>query len=176
MFWLLTADPQAVSAEAAFVDFSRPACEAFKAHGVRRVVRVSALGRGWLRDTGYVSASLRMDDLIASTGVSYRALTCPSLMANLLRQIDPIKNQGLFFAPTSADLKAPKCSARAVAAELLLDRSWSGVAEVPVLGSEPLSSDDMARIMSDFFGPAASRDRPNISGPPWGVARAARSC
>ena len=63
VIWLLSADPQAPSAQAAFVDFTRPACYAFKAHHIKHVVGVYALGRDWPRDTGYVSASLAMDDL-----------------------------------------------------------------------------------------------------------------
>jgi hypothetical protein len=64
------------------VDFTRPACDAFKRHEVKRVVGVSALGRGVAGNAGLVSGSLAMDDLIASTGVSYRALTMPSFMAH----------------------------------------------------------------------------------------------
>src|SRR5690349_9805096 len=44
VFWLVPPDPQAASVEAAYVDFSRPACEAFKSQGVKRVVGISALG------------------------------------------------------------------------------------------------------------------------------------
>jgi hypothetical protein len=43
-----------------------------------------------------------MDDLIASTGVSYRAVTNPSFMDNLLRQVESIKNKGAFFLPNSS--------------------------------------------------------------------------
>ena len=46
VFWLAPPDPRAESAEAAFVNFTRPAAEAFKRHGVRRVVGITALGRG----------------------------------------------------------------------------------------------------------------------------------
>jgi len=105
VFWLVPADPRAESAEAAYVDFSRPACAAFQSQGVKRVVGVSALGRGVLEDAGLASASLKMDDLIASTGVSYRALTMPSFMDNILWQVDPIKNQGMFFSPIDGDLR-----------------------------------------------------------------------
>jgi nucleoside-diphosphate-sugar epimerase len=45
-FWLAPPDPRAESVEAAYVDFTRPAAEAFKRHAVRRVVGVSAIGRG----------------------------------------------------------------------------------------------------------------------------------
>src|SRR6266704_215519 len=157
VFWLVPPDPHAESVEAAYVDFSRPACEAFRSQGVKRVVGVAARGRGtpWAAHAGLVTASLAMDDLIASTAVSYRALTNPSFMDNLLRQVESIKNQGLFSLPISEDLKQPGCATRdlaAVAARLLLDHSWNGVASHPVLGPEDLSCHDMARIMSEVLG------------------------
>jgi uncharacterized protein YbjT (DUF2867 family) len=155
VFWLLPPNPRAASVEAAFLEFSRPACDAFPRHGVERVVGVSAIGRGVTDNAGLVTASLAMDDLIASTGVSYRALTMPSFMDNLLRQVEPIRNRGVFFDMVSGDRKAPTCAIRdiaAAAARLLLDESWSGVGSVPVLGPEDLSLDEMARIMSEVLG------------------------
>lgn len=157
VFWLVPPDPKAESVEAAYVDFTRPACAAFRSRGVKRVVGVSALGRGtaMARNAGLVTASLAMDDLIASTGVSYRALTMPSFMDNLLRQVEAIKNQGMFFSPMSGDRKLPTCATRdiaAAAARLLLDPSWSGRDHVAVLGPEDLSFNDMAQIMSEVLG------------------------
>ena len=155
VFWLVPPDFHAESVEAAYVDFTQPACDALQSQGVRRVVGVSALGRGRPRNAGLVSASLAMDDLIASTGVSYRALTMPSFMDNILRQVEPIKNQGMFFSPLSGDRKLPTCATRdiaVVAAKLLLDSSWSGQDSVPVLGPEDLSLNDMAQIMSEVLG------------------------
>src|SRR5690349_16856039 len=38
VFWVVPPDHHAVSVEAAYVDFSRPACEAFKNQRVKRVV------------------------------------------------------------------------------------------------------------------------------------------
>ena len=46
VFWLVPPDPHAKSVEAAYVDFTRPACDAIRSVGVRRVVGISALGRG----------------------------------------------------------------------------------------------------------------------------------
>jgi uncharacterized protein YbjT (DUF2867 family) len=155
IFWLVPPDPRAESVDAAYVDFSQPAVNAIVRHGVERVVSISALGRGVPLNAGYVSASLAMDDLIASTGVNFRALTMPSFMDNILRQVGSIKSQGRFFSPISGDRKFPSCATRdiaAVAANLLLDHSWSGQDSVPVLGPEDLSFNDMARIMSDSLG------------------------
>jgi uncharacterized protein YbjT (DUF2867 family) len=155
VFWLVPPDPHAESVEAAFVDFTRPACEAFVGQGIKRVVGVTALGRGVTGNAGYVTASLAMDDLIASTGVSYRALTMPSFMDNILRQVEAIRSQGMFFSPIAGDRKLPTCATRdvaAIAAKLLIDDSWSGQDTVPVLGPEDLSNDDMAQIMSEVLG------------------------
>jgi len=157
VFWLVPPDPRASSVQAAYVDFSRPACAAFKQQGVKRVVGISALGRGtpWAKTAGLVTASHKMDDLIAGSGVSYRAVTNPSFMDNLLRQIEPIKTQGVFSLPIDGDLRQPSACTRdiaATAARLLLDRAWTGVASVPVLGPEDLSYNDMAGIMSEVLG------------------------
>jgi uncharacterized protein YbjT (DUF2867 family) len=157
VFWLSPPDPQADSVEAAYAGFTRPACDAFKRHEVGRVVGISALGRGTpaAGHAGLVTASLAMDDLIAASGVSYRALIMPSFMENLLNQVQAIKTQGMFFLPVAGDRKLPSCATRdvaAVAARLLLDDSWSGVGSVPVLGPEDLSFNDMAQIMSEVLG------------------------
>jgi uncharacterized protein YbjT (DUF2867 family) len=157
VFWVLPPDFRATSVEAAYVDFTRPACDAIRSRGVARVVGVSALGRGTAMagDAGLVTGSLAMDDLIASTGVSFRALTMPSFMENLLRQTETIRSTGTFFLPISGDRKLPSCATRdvaAVAASLLLDSSWSGQESVPILGAEDLSYNDMAQIMSEVLG------------------------
>jgi uncharacterized protein YbjT (DUF2867 family) len=155
VFWLVPPAPQAQSVEAAFLDFSRPACDAVKRHGVERVVGVSALGRGFTRHAGLVSGSLAMDDLFAGTGVNYRALTMPSFMDNVLRQTAMIRDQGMFVGPINGDRPLPTCATRdiaAVAATLLLDASCRGVGDVPILGPEDVCANDMAAIMSDVLG------------------------
>jgi len=157
VFWLVPPTPGAGSVERVYLDFTAPACAAFKTHGVSRVVGVSALGRGSpvVGNAGLVTASLAMDAQIAASGVAYRALTMPSFMDNMLRQVDPIRTKGMFFSPLSGDRKLPTCATRdiaAVAAKLLLDQSWSGVDSVPVLGPEDLSQNDLAAIMSEVLG------------------------
>ena len=154
VFWLVPPNPRAASVAAAYLDFSRPACAMMTSHGLKRVVGVSALGRGVTQNAGLVTASLEMDDAIARTGVSYRALTMPSFMDNVLRQVEAIRSRGLFVSPIAGDRKAPTCATRdiaSIAAGLLRDSSWSGVDEVPVLGPEDLSFDDMAQIMSEVL-------------------------
>ena len=59
------------------------------------------------------------------------------------------------FSPIDGERKLPTVATRdiaAAAARLLLDASWSGVDEVPLLGPEDLSFSDMAEIMSEVLG------------------------
>lgn len=156
VFWLRPSAPRAPSLEAAYVDFTRPACDAIKSQGVKRVVGISNLGRGsaLAGQAGIVTASLAMDDLLAGTGANFRALTLPTFMDNLLREVDSIKNQGVFSSFLDGDKPAPKCATRDIAAtasKLLLDSSWSGQGHLAVLGPEDLSFNDMAHIMSEVL-------------------------
>lgn len=157
VFWLVPPASKADSLEAAYSGFTRPACQAIQSQGVKRVVGVSSLGRGtkFADHAGLVTASLQMDDLLASAGVDYRALAMPSFMDNTLRQVDSIKNQGLFFGQIAPDRPAPTCATSdiaSIATKFLRDSSWSGVGDVPVLGPEDLSFNDMADIISDVLG------------------------
>ncbi|QZQ53839.1 NAD(P)H-binding protein [Curtobacterium sp. TC1] len=155
VFWLVPADERALSVYHAYVGFSIPAADAIVRHGVKRVVTVSALGRGTQIYAGYASASNAMEDLIASTGVHLRALVMPSFVDNLIWQVGAMKNAGAFFSPIGGDLKLPAVATRDIAAEatrLLLSPTWTGREDVPVLGPEDLSFNDMAAIITDVLG------------------------
>lgn len=155
VFWLTVGDPSAPNADAAYVDFSRPACDAIRSRGVKRVVGISALGRGWPKEAGHVTATHRMDDMIAATGAHYRALACGSLMENIRRQAAVIRDTGVFYWPSKPDFRTPVVASRDIAAaavRFLLDPTWQGAEIVPMMGPEDLSFCDMARIMSDVLG------------------------
>ncbi|RYG70583.1 NmrA family transcriptional regulator [bacterium] len=157
LFWLAPPNFRAARLEDVYEDFTRPACAAIARHAVARVVSISALGRGTaVADrAGFVTASLAMDELLANTGAAFRALTLPSFMDNLLRQLEPIRTQGVFFGQIDGSRKLPLCASRDIAdaaARLLLDDTWTGRGHVAVLGPEDLSHDEMARILSDTLG------------------------
>lgn len=86
VFWFVPPDPRANSVEAAYVEFTKPARDALTSQAVRRVVVVSALVRGTpvAENTGLVTGSLAMDDLIATAGVDSRTLTMPSFRSEPL--------------------------------------------------------------------------------------------
>ncbi|MBN7757682.1 NAD(P)H-binding protein [Nitratireductor aquimarinus] len=156
VFWLAPPDP-AKTLEEAFIEFTRPAAEAIRHHGVLRVVSITALGRGthWQDRAGPVTASIRMDDMLMASGAAFRGLAMPSFMENTARQAVSIGKEGLFFGPIGPDRKLPLTATRdmaAVAARLLGNALWHGQEEVPVLGPKDLSFDDQAAIVSDVIG------------------------
>ncbi|POM25157.1 NAD(P)H azoreductase [Actinomadura rubteroloni] len=151
VFWL------APDIDVPYTDFTRPGIAAFVRHGVERVVAITALGKGtrFAEHAGPVTASLAMCDLIAESGVAFRAVACPSFMHNLLNQVTSIRERGEFSMMIDPDLAAPLVAARDIAvasARLLLDDGWDGTGQVAVLGPEDLTPLDMARIMSDVLG------------------------
>jgi uncharacterized protein YbjT (DUF2867 family) len=156
VFWLVPPD-SAKTPDEAWTEFTRPAVKALTAHGVTHVVGVSALGRGTplAARAGLVTASLAMDDLIAGSGVAYRALANPSFFENFLEEAASLRADGVFTDTVDPDRKAPLVAVAdiaAAAARLLLDRSWTGTGEVPVLGPQDLSATDLARIMTEQLG------------------------
>ena len=157
VFWLVPADPRAPSIDEAYSGFARPGIEAFAKHGVRHVVGISALGRGTsvAGRAGHATATLAMDDLIAAGGVHYRALANPSFMDNTLYDLRSIKGEGVFTSPIAPDRRLPTVATRdiaAVAADLLSRRDWTGFQEIPLLGPEDLSPDEMAAIIAETLG------------------------
>ena len=156
IFWLAPPNPTANSVTDAYRGFTEPAAQAIKANGVKRIVSITALGRGTpMADrAGFVMASHQMDDLLAATGASFRAITNPSFMDNIGRQAQPIKDKGMFFGPIDGDRKMPFCAVRDIADQssaALLESNWSGMDHVAVLGPEDISFNDMARIMSEVL-------------------------
>lgn len=156
VFWLMPSDLRAPDVMTSYVDASRPGVEAVTAHGVRHVVGVSALGRrtAVAGRADNVTASLAMDDLYA-TVTNYRSLANPTFMDNTLRDIRTILGEGVISGPLAPDRKLPLVATRDIgtaAARLLLDRSWAGFADVPLLGPEDLSGNDMAAVITDVLG------------------------
>ncbi|TXL84533.1 NAD(P)H-binding protein [Streptomyces sp. IB2014 016-6] len=154
VLWLVPPNPRADDIEDYYLDFTRPACDAIKSQGVRRVIGVSSLGRAYGKPAGLLSPAFAMDELIESTGVNYRSLAMPFFMENLLSQVEAIKSQGMFFLANSSDRPLATVATRdiaAAAADLLLDDSWSGQGSVPVISPNALSPNDMAEVLSEVL-------------------------
>jgi len=155
LFWLIPPPFIVHDVVDHFMGFASAAAKAIKAQGVQRVVAVSGLYGRRSRASNFEVSSPPVDDLIRDTVGNYCALQCASFMDNVVRQVRPIRAEGMFFQPLKADVKIPYVATRDVAAaaeSLLLDGSWTGHRSVSVMGPEDLSCNDMARIMSEVLG------------------------
>ncbi|MGW0947009.1 NAD(P)H-binding protein [Streptomyces sp. NPDC002623] len=154
VFWLVPPDPAVDSVEGQYRAFNESLCEAIGAQGITRVVAVSTLGRGVARNAGLISVGLAMDEEIAATGVHYRALCPPALMENTLRQAAAIRATGVFVTPHLPDRVLRLCATRdiaAAAARLLLDDSWTGRADVPLVSPDDLTPEGMAAVLAEVL-------------------------
>ena len=155
VFWVAPPNPSE-RLDDTYVNFTRPAADAIHRYGVPRVVVVTALGRGtqWHDQSGLVTASIKMVDLLNQTGARVRGLAMPGFMENALQQVEAIK-QGQIFGPLDPDKKVPHTATSDIgsaAARLLQDRSWTGQEDVPLLGPEDLSFNEIAAIVSRVLG------------------------
>ena len=155
VFWLCPPTPSPTPA-AATVDFARPGAEAMRRHGVLHIVAATTLGRNtrWQERAGNATGSIHMVDMLRATDAAVRGLALPAFMDNALRQAPAIR-QGKMLGPIAPDKKLPHTAARdtgVAAAGLLIDRSWSGQEDIPVLGPEELSYADLAAIVSEIIG------------------------
>jgi uncharacterized protein YbjT (DUF2867 family) len=152
VLWLVPPNPGAEDVQEHYLGFTRAACDTIKTEGVKRVVGVTSLGRGYGKPAGLLSPAFAMDDMIESTGVAYRALAMPFFMENLLNQVEALRTQGTFFMPNAADRPLATVATRDIAAaavRLLTDDSWSGQETVPVISPDSLSPNDMAQVLSE---------------------------
>lgn len=155
VFWLCPPTPRDTP-EASTVEFSRPAAEAIRTHGVRHIVAATTLGRNtpWQDRAGMATASIRMVDLLRGTGAAVRGLALPGFMENARLQLDDIR-AGCITGAIGPDRKLPHVATRdvgAAAAGLLADRSWTGQSDIPVLGPEEHSYAELSRIIGEEAG------------------------
>jgi uncharacterized protein YbjT (DUF2867 family) len=159
LFWLVPPSVVAASAEEHYLAFARSAAEAIRRHHVAHVVAVSSAGHAWPARAGLLSAAFAMDAELSRTGAAYRALSAPFFMENLLRQLGPIRDQGIFALPTASDRPLATVATRDLAdtaAALLGDPSWSGQENLAVFGPDRLTPNGMAEVISGVLGRTVS--------------------
>lgn len=155
VFYVVPPDAATDDVSAHYRAFAEAAAPAISSHGVRRVVAVSTLGRGYTKEAGHLSAALEAESVLEGTGVDYRSLGMPFFMDNLLNQMTSLKEHGMIFMPNSADQElltvATQDIAR-VAVRLLTDRTWTGQEAVPVVSPDHLTPTQMAQVLSEVLG------------------------
>jgi uncharacterized protein YbjT (DUF2867 family) len=95
-----------------------------------------------------------MDAELESSGTAYRSLGMGFYMENLLRPLPQMTSERVLSLPLNPDRPLAMIATQdiaAIAAKLLLDRTWGGTDRIPVLGDN-LTPSEMAATISDALG------------------------
>jgi uncharacterized protein YbjT (DUF2867 family) len=141
LFWLVPPSMRASSAEEYYLSFTRPAVEEIRRHQVGHVVGISSAGWNWPHPAGLLSAAHAMD--------------AEFYMENLLRPLAQMTSEGVLSLPLNPDRPLALIATQdiaAIAAGLLLDRTWDGTDHIPVFSPDHLTPNAMAATISDVLG------------------------
>lgn len=155
LFFIVPPSMQYTDVDEYYLRFAKPTCDAIDRQKVTRVVFVSGTGLGYDKNAGPVSASFHVEKALEATGAATRILHCGTFMENLLHSVQPIKYTGQYGTSVPAGAKLPWVATRDIAdaaVRLLLDKTWSGMDSVGVLGPEDLSYGEVTDILSEVLG------------------------
>lgn len=136
------------------VSTAQKAAATAKRLGVSRVVLLSSVGAQSGPGTGPVGVMLEIEKLFAEQVPNTVSLRAGFFMENLFRSLDTLRD-GALYQPAPAQKPFPLVATRdiaAVAAEELLDASWTGYRIRGVHGPEDLNYAQVAAILSDALG------------------------
>ncbi len=153
LFWLVPPYFDAADAAGHYEAFTDVLVEALAGRPDVRVVTVSSLGRGYAPDAGLLSPAWAMEQRIEATGVPVRTLRLPFFMENLLNQVGLIEGKGAVAMANTPDrplASVAAADAARIAADLLLDDSWTGQEGVP-FASDTVTPTEMAATMSEVL-------------------------
>jgi uncharacterized protein YbjT (DUF2867 family) len=182
LFWLIPPSMRASSAKDYYLSFAQPAAAAIRRHEVGHVVGISSAGWDFPHPAGLLSAAHAMDAELETCGAAYRSLGMGFYMENLLRPLPRMISDGVLSVPLSPDRPLAVIATQdiaAVAAGLLLDRSWEGTDHTAVLGDN-LTPNQMAATISDVLGSQVTFEQADLEqqtaftikrGVPEGMAR-----
>lgn len=142
-----------------FLDWQKRTAEgavaAARAAGVQRVVVLSSIGVQNGPGAGPVSGLLPVENAFLGAFRDVTILRPGFFMENLLFDVQSLATQGAMYSAIPADKKMPFVATRdigVVAAEVHLDRSWSGHRFRGIHGPADLTNREVAEILTTALG------------------------
>ena len=155
LLWVTPVVPTAVNLRAAQNDFGVAAAAAIQANGIARVVNVSSVGAHHDAGTGPIAGLHDVEEMLDATGAAVLHLRPAYFFENYAPQVQVINAMGAIMLPVSGDKSIPMISSGdvgAVAAEELLDESWSEGTIRGLHGPVDLTFDEAAAAISAAIG------------------------
>ncbi|MBD1853937.1 NmrA family NAD(P)-binding protein [Leptolyngbya sp. FACHB-711] len=131
------------------------AASAVKANQIPYVVNLSSNGAHLPQGMGPISGLYEVEQQLNAVAQNIVHLRPGFFMENYLMQLDPIRSANSVFLPIASDRRLAIIATQdiaAVAAELLLQRNWSGHSVLGLHGPTDLSFDEAAAILSQELG------------------------
>ena len=152
-FMVVPPNSRADSVTEHYLEYGRAARAAIERNGVGHAVLISTMGGG-MEQAGQLSAACAAEAEVGHSGAAVRAIAPGFFMENLLGQVEAIR-EGSIALPSQADRALPVVATAdlaALAADLLVDRSWTGVDRVPASSPDELTAAEVATIVGDAVG------------------------
>jgi uncharacterized protein YbjT (DUF2867 family) len=135
--------------------FGQAAAIAIRTNQIPRVVNLSSIGAQWETGVGPVSGLHDIEELLDDVATNITHLRPGFFMENLLGQLDSLRNWGRIVMPIAGSRRYPMVATRdigRVAAERLVDQSWTGHSIRELHGPDDMSFYERAQVLSDVLG------------------------
>lgn len=155
LFFVIPPSMQYENADDYYAHMGALSVKAIQEQKVKRVVFISGTTLTLDGDAGAVTSSVYVEKQLEECGSHVRILHCGTFMENLIHSQASIKATGQFGTSCPADVKIPWVATKdiaAVAERIILDRSWTGVSSLGVLGPKDLSYGEISDVMSELAG------------------------
>ena len=155
LFWVTPPQPTAPSVRAFQNRLGRIAAEAVRENRIPRVVHLSSYGAHLESRTGPILGLRESEKMLDEVARSVLHLRPGMFMENHLGSMESMQHMRKIFLPVAGGTRFPAVATRdvaAVAAERILDSSWTGHQVLEIFGPAPVSFDEAARCISDALG------------------------
>jgi uncharacterized protein YbjT (DUF2867 family) len=155
LLWVTPLAPNAANVRAAQNEFGIAAAAAVRTNQIRRVVNISSVGAQHDAGTGPIAGLHDVEEMLEATGASVLHLRPAYFFENYIPQAQVIKAMGAIMLPVAGDHSLPMIATQdigVVAAQKLLDESWSGTSILGLHGPEDLTFDEAAAAISAAIG------------------------
>lgn len=130
--------------------------EAVSASGLSHVVLLSSVGAQHDQKTGPIVALHRFEEKLRQVANLNAVFLRPAMfMENYLMLVGLVQSMGFLAGGIKGEMKMPMIAARDIgekAAELLRERSFSGISTFELLGERDLSHDEVAELIGAGIG------------------------
>lgn len=155
LFWVSPVNFNSPNVLTWYEDIARSAAKAMQTNRIARVVNLSSVGAHLATGLGPISGLHTVEKQLDKVATNIVHLRPDYFMENYFHQLEALQTQSSVFLPLSGAQRFSQiatCDIAQVAANLLLDSSWQGRSIVGLQGSENISFDEAAAILSEILG------------------------